>query len=116
MQYDVNVLVETRLRIAELRNSIRNLKTALDQARFSVENKAIESSGGNYGKNAEERERFLKYALLESSEYSEIEKSLSNYQSELEIEEARLDSFRDLRRDIEIQQRDRAIEANVNFS
>lgn len=116
MQYDVDSLVQTRMRIAELRNSIRNLKNSMDQTRFKVETQAIESSGGNYGKNAEERERYLKLAVLESSEYGQIESNLSQFQSELEIEEARLDSFRDLRRDIEIQQRDRAIESNVNFS
>jgi hypothetical protein len=110
MRYDVDSLVQTRMRIAEIRNSIRELKQHLDSIRFKVETNAIESNGGNYGKNAEERERFLKFALLESSEFISSEKNFLQLQNELEIEEARLDSFRDLRREIEIQQREKAIE------
>jgi hypothetical protein len=115
MQYSVEAIVESRLRIAEIRNSIRNLKNSIDSDRFKIEMRAIESSGGNYGKNAEERERYLKNVLLESANFVENERTLLSFQNELELEEARFESLRDLRRDIELQQRDRAIEANVNL-
>lgn len=113
MEYNVNSMVDSRLRVAELRNQLRLLKQTIENDTFSIEKKAIEESGGNYGKNAEERERYLKNALLESTQYVNNTQELSRLQCELELEEAKLDALRDLRRDQELNQRDRMIEANI---
>jgi hypothetical protein len=116
MEYNVNQMVETRLRIAELRNELRVLKQRVDNDGFLIEKKAIEDSGGNYGKNAEERERFLKGVLLESTNYVSSTQELSRLQCEIELEEAKLDAYRDLRKEIELNQRDKMIEANITIA
>ncbi len=114
MNYDVNALVQTRIRIAEIRNEIRNLKDSNQNCAFMVEKTAIEKAEGNYGKNAEERERFLKNALMESEDYTTQTQNLLQLQQELELEEAKMYSYIDLRKDIELNQRDRMIEAGLN--
>lgn len=113
MEYNVNALVESRMRLAELRNQLRLLKETIVNDTFSIEKKAIEDSGGNYGKNAEERERYLKNALLESSQYVNNTQEMSRLQCEIEIEEAKFYALIDLRKDQELNQRDRMIEANI---
>lgn len=106
-------MIQSRIRIAELRNEIRQLKESNQNCAFIVEKTAIERVEGNYGKNAEERERFLKNALMESEEYSNQTQSILQLQHELELEEAKFYSYVDLRKDIEINQKDRMIEAGL---
>jgi hypothetical protein len=115
MEYNTQELVESRMRTAELRNSIRVLKHNIEKTRFTIEIDAINKSDGNYGKNAEERERFLKLAISESSEFHSLEDELLNLQNSLELEEAKIESLRDLRRESEMELRERMIDSNVSF-
>lgn len=102
------------MKLAELRNSLRIFKSNLDSSKFKIEKHAIDSNDGNYGKNAEERERFLKNALFESDSYVDLENRVISLQNEIEIEEAKIDCLRDLRREIEMQQRERMIDSGVS--
>lgn len=115
MEYNVNTLVESRLKLAELRNSLRIYKSNIESSKFKIEQNAIQSVDGNYGKNSEERERFLKNALFESDSYVDLENRIISVQNEIELEEAKLDALRDLRRDLDMLQKDRLIEANINI-
>lgn len=114
MDYSVDSLVESRMKLAELRNSLRVFRANLDSSKFKIEKHAIDSNDGNYGKNAEERERFLKTALLESDSYVDLENRVISLQNEIEIEEAKIDCLRDLRRELEMQQRDRMIDSGIS--
>lgn len=114
MNYSVDSLVESRMKLAELRNSLRIFKSNLDSSKFKIEKHAIDSNDGNYGKNAEERERFLKNALFESDSYVDLENRIITIQNEIEIEEAKIDCLRDLRREIEMQQRERMLDSGVS--
>ena len=119
MDYSVDSLVESRMKLAELRNSLRVFRANLDSSKFKIEKHAIEkhaidSNDGNYGKNAEERERFLKTALLESDNYVDLENRVISLQNEIELEEAKIDCLRDLRRELEMQRRERMIDSGVS--
>lgn len=115
MDFSTNALIESRLKTAELRNSIRLLKNTIERTRFKIEIDAIKSVDGNYGKNAEERERFLKLAINESIQFVELEDELISLQNSLELEEAKIESLRDLRRENEIILKEKLIDANINF-
>ena len=113
MNYSVDSLVESRMKLAELRNSLRIFKSNLE-SKFKIEKNAIDSNDGNYGKNAEERERFLKTALLESDSYVDLENRTISIQNEIEIEEAKIDCLRDLRRELEMEQKERIIDSGIS--
>ena len=114
MNYSVDSLVESRMKLAELRNSLRIFKSNLDSSKFKIEKNDIDSNDGNYGKNAEERERFLKTALLESDSYVDLENRTISIQNEIEIEEAKIDCLRDLRRELEMEQKERIIDSGIS--
>ena len=111
MNYSVDSLVESRMKLAELRNSLRIFKSNLDSSKFKIEKNAIDSNDGNYGKNAEERERFLKTAL---HSYVDLENRTISIQNEIEIEEAKIDCLRDLRRELEMEQKERIIDSGIS--
>jgi len=115
MEFNTQELIESRMRTAQLRNSIRVLKHNIEKNRFNIETDAIRRSDGNYGKNAEERERFLKLAINESVEFHSLEDELMDLQNSLELEEAKIESLRDLRRESEMMLRERMIDSNVSF-
>lgn len=113
--FSTSSLIESRIKVAELRNSIRTLKHKIETTQFRVENDAIKSVEGNYGKNAEERERFLKNAIYESKHYVNMEEELISLQNSLELEEATLFSIRDLRRELELEIKHKMIEVGINI-
>lgn len=115
MEFSTNALIESRIKTAELRNSIRLLRNTLDRTRFKIEIDAIKGVDGNYGKNAEERERFLKLAINESSQFLQLEDELISLQNSLELEEAKIESLRDLRREHETIIKEKLIDANINI-
>ena len=112
-EYSVSEMIEARERAAAARNKVRMLKSQLDTLRGVVENEAIESVGGNYGKNAEERERFLTNALNESASYSDLHSDHLDALNELENAETQLSIMHDLRRDLEYQQRERMLDVEL---
>jgi hypothetical protein len=114
MNYNVDSLIESRMRLAELRNSLRIFKSNLESSRFKIEKSAIDTTGGNYGKNAEERERFLKTALFESDSYLDLENRVISIQNEIELEEAKIECLRDLRKELDYQQKERMIDSDVS--
>jgi hypothetical protein len=115
MEFNTQNLIESRLKVADLRNSIRVIKNNIEKTRFRVEMESIKSVDGNYGKNAEERERFLQSAINESSEYVRMEDELISLQNSLEVEEAKIESLRDLRRELEMILKEKVIDSNINF-
>lgn len=115
MEFNTQELIETRMRIVELRNSIRMLRHNNEKFRFKIESDAINESGGNYGKNAEERERFLKSKLNNTLEFVDQENELLNLQHSLELAEAKMDCLRDLRREAEMILKERMLDSNLSF-
>ena len=115
MVFTTESLIESRMRTAELRNSIRVLKHNIEKTRFIVEIDAIKQADGNYGKNAEERDRFLKSAINESSTFTSMEDELLSLQNALELEEVKIDSLRDLRRESEMILKEKLIDSNISF-
>lgn len=115
MEYSTQALIDSRMKLAELRNSIRVIKSNIEKTRFKVETEAIKQADGNYGKNAEERERYLKLVINESSEFVNMEDELLHLQNTLELEEAKIESLRDLRREAEMNLKERMIDSKVNF-
>lgn len=113
MSLNTKSLTESRMKVAELRNSIRILKHNIESTRFIVECDAIKSVEGNYGKNSEERERFLKNALFEAKDFLSMEDKLISLQNSLEIEEAKIYSLRDERRELELELRQKMIDLNL---
>jgi hypothetical protein len=115
MEYSTQALIDSRMKLAELRNALRILKHTVEKTRLKVEAEAITKADGNYGKNAEERERYLKLAINESIEYVNMEDEILSLQIALELEEAKIESLRDLRREAEMNLKERMIDSNVNF-
>ncbi len=115
MEYSVESLVECRSNLVNLRIEARHLKASIDNTKFIVERDAIEAASGNYGKNAEERDRFLSKALLESSDYRDISLKYQDILDSIEREETQLEILRDLRRERETLQRDRMIESRQEY-
>lgn len=115
MIFNIESLLESRIKAAELRNSIRTIKHNIEKTKFTLETNAIKSTDGNYGKNAEERERFLKLVINESKEYSSMEQELISLQNLLELEEAKIDSLRDLRREKEIEIKEKFLDSGISL-
>lgn len=113
LEFSISELVEVRSELAQLRIQARRLKDQIERTKFIVEKDAIENASGNYGKNAEERERFLTGSLLESSEYRDITSEYQDVLDQIETKETALEILRDLRRERETLQRDRMIESRT---
>ncbi len=112
--YSVEALVDSREAVTRARIRVRDLKQRLDLLKPKVQQEAIESAGGNYGKNAEERDRFLQQALNESASYSDLSEEYREATTELEIAETQFMIYRDLRRDLEYQQRESMIRLEMS--
>lgn len=115
MVFTTESLIESRMRTAELRNSIRVLKYNIEKTRFVIETDAIKNADGNYGKNAEERDRFLKAAINESSTFMNMEDELLSLQNALELEEAKIESLRDLRKESDMVLKEKLIDSNISL-
>lgn len=115
MIFSTESLIESRMRTAELRNSIRVVKQNIDKTRFNLESNAIKQADGNYGKNAEERERFLKTAINESVEHSSLEQELISLQNLLELEEAKIEAYRDLRKEREMELKEKILDSGITL-
>lgn len=113
LEFSIEELVNSRNRLAELRIKARLMKNELESAKIIAENDAINGVGGNYGKNAEERDRFIATALLESSNYKDCQSQYQEILDAIELEEANLEILKDLRRERETLQRDRMIESEI---
>lgn len=94
--------MELRLRLADVRASLRQAKDLHEQALAQAEQAAVDS-GKAGGKNAEERARSLTLALMNDASYQGALSHLRTTEAECERVEALLESARDERRAAEWQ-------------
>lgn len=102
--------LELRLRLAECRTTLRQMKDLHEQALAQAEQAAIDD-GRAGGKNAEERARSLTLALMNDASYQAAHTRLREVEAECERVEALLESARDERRASEWQIRARLADA-----
>ena len=100
-----------RLEIAALENAVAALEEMKFSRRMQVERRAIDEAGGNYGKNEEDRKRFLNLAAMDDAQYQTLVHQLQETQARLRTAHAHMDSLRDIRRANEWTIRDRMVAA-----
>ncbi len=102
-------LSEVRRCLVAERSALRLAQDRLTVARARAEHKAIAGTGGNDGKNAEDRERFLAVVLEENADYTLARSQVRELTTSIEEFEAERDALLDARRDREWAIRERIV-------
>lgn len=84
--------------IASARLAHSDAQSALKLERARAEQQIITSRGGDYGKNAEERERTLALALAAHNDYQRVVRAAREAETVLLMLEADLEVYKDARR------------------
>ncbi len=112
MSNEVPRLAELRLKLAALRIALRSAEDDLPVVKAKAEQVAIERAGeAGYGKNAEDRARYLTIALSDDLPYVTAVERLRVAQSQVDMVQAEIETQRDERREREADRLERLIDA-----
>ena len=103
---------DLRLKLVEARNTLRLLEADLAAHKAAAEQAAIERAGeAGYGRNAEDRARYLTLALKRDPDYQAAQGRLQAAVVEVETLQAEIEIARDRRREVEGERLERLIDA-----
>lgn len=106
---DLERLANARRALAELRAALRAAERALADEKLRAEQAAIDSANGPYGRNAEERERFLALALQRSEPYQRALRAAEQLRQRVELAQTELEILLDAERDRRLRLAERMI-------